>query len=49
MNAQGGGDEPEAAHDGLLDSANKLSWRNANGVSTLRYVFHITDAPPHGS
>ena len=49
MTAGGGGDVPEAVHDGLMDCATKLSWASGVGVSTLRYVFHIADAPPHGS
>lgn len=49
LNAFGGGDEPESAHDGLLHSANNVSWTNTSHVPTVRYVFHIADAPPHGS
>lgn len=44
----GGGDEPEAAHDGLLLSAQKLNWAQVAGTPVLRYIFHIADAPPHG-
>lgn len=49
LDAFGGGDEPEAAHDGLLASANKVSWTVTATVPTVRYVFHIADAPAHGS
>ncbi len=31
--------------DGLYDSVNKTSWRHRS----LRYIFHIGDAPPHGT
>lgn len=26
LTASGGGDEPEAAHDGLMDACQKLNW-----------------------
>lgn len=48
LSAMGGGDEPEAAHDGLLLSAKKLNWAEVSGTPVLRYIFHIADAPPHG-
>ena len=48
LNAQGGGDGPEAVMDGLLDSAVKIKWRETTQPS-LRYIFHIADAPPHGT
>lgn len=48
LTAGGGGDQPEAAHDGLLLSAQKLNWVQTEGVPTLRYIFHVADAPPHG-
>lgn len=48
LNASGGGDEPEAVHDGLFDSATKLNWAEVPGTPVLRYIFHIADAPPHG-
>lgn len=44
----GGGDTPEAVLDGLYDSATKISWRKSKGTPTLRYIYHICDAPPHG-
>lgn len=46
--AGGGGDEPEAAHDGLLHATTKLNWVDLSGTPMLRYIFHILDAPPHG-
>jgi len=49
LDAFGGGDEPESAHDGLLASANSVSWTNTSKVPTVRYVFHIADAPAHGN
>ena len=30
--------------DGLYDSIHKAGWRD----KSLRYIFHIADAPPHG-
>ncbi len=30
--------------DGLYDSIHKVGWRD----KSLRYIFHIADAPPHG-
>ena len=48
LNANGGGDEPEAAHDGLLAACKQLTWMEVPHTPTLRYIFHILDAPPHG-
>jgi hypothetical protein len=48
LNALGGGDEPEAVHDGLIDSCQKLNWVEMPGTPMLRYIFHVADAPPHG-
>ena len=48
LNASGGGDEPEAAHDGLIDACQKLNWVELPGTPMLRYIFHVADAPPHG-
>jgi hypothetical protein len=42
------GDYPEAALDGLYDAATKITWREAKHTPSLRYIFHILDAPPHG-
>ncbi len=44
LSANGGGDGPEAVLDGLNESINKVNWRE----KSLRYIFHIADAPPHG-
>lgn len=41
----GGGDPPEAVLDGMEAAAN-LGW--SSGDNTLRYIFHLFDAPPHG-
>lgn len=35
--------------DGLYDAGKKISWRDSRKVPSLRYVFHIADAPPHGA
>jgi hypothetical protein len=48
LEAYGGGDFPEAVHDGLISSCKELNWVNLGGVPVLRYIFHIADAPPHG-
>lgn len=45
LQANGGGDPPEAVLDGI-DAVCKLSW--SQNKNTLKYVFHIFDAPPHG-
>ena len=44
LSAKGGGDGPEAVMDGLYDSIYKMSWNK----DSLKYIFHIADAPPHG-
>ncbi|CDW83833.1 UNKNOWN [Stylonychia lemnae] len=44
LEAKGGGDGPEAVLDGLYDSIHKMNWRD----KSLRFIFHIADAPPHG-
>lgn len=49
LTANGGGDFPEAVHDGLETCCKKLSWAEVSGAPTLRYIFHVADAPPHGS
>jgi hypothetical protein len=46
--ANGGGDYPEAVLDGLLAASKDINWRELRNLPTLRYIFHITDAPPHG-
>lgn len=34
--------------DGLYDAAKKIEWRDASHTPSLRYIFHVADAPPHG-
>ena len=33
---------------GLKESVTKISWDDNEKVSTLRYIIHVCDAPPHG-
>ena len=49
LTAYGGGDYPEAVMDGLYVSAKHMSWRDSTHIPSLRYIFHIADAPPHGT
>jgi hypothetical protein len=44
IDATGGGDYCEAVLVGLNDCVEKLSWK----TNAVKFVFHITDAPPHG-
>jgi Mg-chelatase subunit ChlD len=44
LQANGGGDYPEALNEALHDSVHSLSWR---GDGTTRMVFLVADAPPH--
>lgn len=44
LSAQGGGDGPEAVLDGLNVAIQNMSYRK----DSLRFLFHIADAPPHG-
>jgi len=44
LKADGGGDGAEAVLDGIFDSIHKISWRK----NSLRYIFHIADAPAQG-
>lgn len=44
LQANGGGDYPEAMNEALNDAVHKLSWR---GHGTTRLVFLLADAPPH--
>lgn len=45
MKADGGGDAPEAAFDGIYDAVNKFNWRtNARKIMVL-----VGDEPPHGT
>eukprot|EP01017_Pseudomicrothorax_dubius_P027585 TRINITY_DN319_c0_g1_i3.p1 TRINITY_DN319_c0_g1~~TRINITY_DN319_c0_g1_i3.p1 ORF type:complete len:529 (+),score=232.00 TRINITY_DN319_c0_g1_i3:143-1729(+) len=46
--AWGGGDFPEAVFDGLVDSVDKINWRNNVLENVIRILVHICDAPPHG-
>jgi len=48
VQAQGGGDAPEAVHDGLWPSISNMTWRENDEKNRVRMIFHITDAPPHG-
>lgn len=34
--------------DGLLAAAKEIQWRDSRTIPSLRYIFHIADAPPHG-
>ena len=45
VQANGGGDEPEAVDAALDDALNKLSW--SDDPNTIRMAFLIGDAPPH--
>lgn len=45
INAKGGGDQAEAVLDGLDEVVNNLTWRK----ESEKLLFHILDAPPHGS
>ncbi|EAS02256.2 von willebrand factor type A domain protein (macronuclear) [Tetrahymena thermophila SB210] len=50
LQAQGGGDGPEAVMDGLYEGINKTNWRkDHDGTISKRFIFHICDAPPHGN
>jgi hypothetical protein len=44
LNAQGGGDAPEAVYQGLWDTCQQMSWRN----HSCRLILLVGDAPPHG-
>ena len=46
VDAEGGGDFPEAVLDGLDACARKLSWKPKG--KSVKVVFHVADAPPHG-
>lgn len=48
LDCSGGGDGAEAVFDGLWESSKNTSWRDSKTLPSLRYVFHITDQPPHG-
>jgi len=44
LQANGGGDYPEAMNEALHDTVHRLSWR---GSGTTRMVVLLADAPPH--
>ena len=44
LNCGGGKDEPEAVLDGLKVAINDISWRE----HSIKYIYHILDAPCHG-
>lgn len=44
LEADGGGDEPEALNEGLYDALYEVEWR---GDNTIRLIFLVADAPPH--
>ena len=50
LEAQGGGDTPEAVLQGLYDSVEKIKWRNINQQDKTykKLVIHVADAPAHG-
>ena len=48
LKSHGGGDLPEAVLDGLKVCISDISWRDNSKIPSLRYIFHLCDAPPHG-
>jgi hypothetical protein len=44
LQAQAGGDEPEALNEALAQTVHQVSWR---GAGTSRMVVMLADAPPH--
>ncbi len=46
QSANGGGDYPEAAEQGMRDGLSELTWRDGD---VTRLLFHVADAPPHAS
>ncbi len=44
LEANGGGDFPEAVYDGVQDAATKMKWR----PHSCRFILLVGDAPPHG-
>ncbi|MEP0857123.1 vWA domain-containing protein [Trichocoleus sp. DQ-U1] len=44
LEANGGGDHPEAVYDGVQDAANQMKWRR----NSCRFILLVGDAPPHG-
>jgi Mg-chelatase subunit ChlD len=48
LQAEGGGDEPEALDEAWHEVVHRISWRGvANGQAASRLVVLISDAPPH--
>jgi len=48
VQAQGGGDAPEAVHDGCGRQSLRRQGGKMMKKNRVRMIFHITDAPPHG-
>jgi Mg-chelatase subunit ChlD len=53
IDAQGGGDHPEAVADGLYDAIHSMNWRDYSiqsvpAYETQKLIFLIGDAAPHG-
>lgn len=44
LQAQGGGDAPEAVYRGVFDACTQMKWRD----HSCRFVMLVGDAPPHG-
>ena len=44
LEANGGGDHPEAVYDGVVEAVRKMYWRDRS----LRFILLVGDAPPHG-
>ena len=44
LEANGGGDFPEAVYDGVQEAALKMKWR----PHSCRFILLVGDAPPHG-
>jgi hypothetical protein len=44
LKCSGGRDEPEAVLDGLNEAVNNVSWRE----ESVKFIYHILDAPCHG-
>ena len=44
LNADGGGDAPEAVYDGVFEACTKMEWREFS----CRFILLVGDAPPHG-
>ena len=44
LKCAGGGDEPEGVLDGLNVAVNEVNWRD----ESVKFIYHILDAPSHG-